>query len=211
MNLHHSTGRTIWPEIKVAIRKARRDGYADVITDDTAMFAVFYDPHGLKEDSFRNSEMLARLQMSGILKGTSVGPPQLLVGAIPPSPREHGLITPYFLLGMPKSWIKDMLYGRLAIATMYNPGRFAAEAVRAGFDLRHEPSKDGPGDYRLYAPAVTDNDNDEVSMVYPGMGRYMNESVLEMRGVAGFLAVLRSVTDVTDILGTFFLEHSKGS
>lgn len=190
VSVRASLGESRWREVKAMIAKARQVGYAHVVFDSAVMYVAVYDRSGLDEGAFDTGELLDGVNSSGIAEGECLGPPSLVVRSLPPVGSSGVSVSlPFYLLSAPKSWIKDMIYGRLALTSIHNPGRYAAMAAGNGdYSLRHEPASNGPGDFLLDVPAQVDGQSLTISI--PGIGRYITEMVEAFRGVEDFIAHL---------------------
>jgi hypothetical protein len=140
---------------------------------------------------------------SGIVGGECLGPSTLIINAVPSSPRHDAPVnTPFYLLDAPKLWIKDMLYGRLALVSIHNPGRFVFEAAKDNkYDLRFLEAATGPGDYYLAVPKEIHGE--PVSISIPGIQQYIQQVVTDLRGVKDFIAYLPALLRASDQIPAF--------
>lgn len=126
-----------WKVLRRVIRNSRMAGYASESVENTFMYGAFYDGDGLTSEIATAAATLPKdLVNSGILIPDGGSRNSILVNSMPP-PDSKGpqLFLPYFLYAIPRRAVADLLYGRLAIFILTNPGRIVMAIEDAGFEV----------------------------------------------------------------------------
>lgn len=128
-----SAGKDHWRLIRRLIRQARRTGYASGAADDAIMYVVIYNKDENADPTEVTSPAGPDLLSSGILIDGSPRNSLRILGLPDPSGDGPHRYLPYFLYPLPRSWIIDILRGRLVVIAVLNVGRLAESLEQAGF------------------------------------------------------------------------------
>lgn len=142
LTVHHDhSTRSNWRMIRRIIRQARVNGYSSVVADGAFLYAAFYSPDRIEEDTLKRPEFVEDLKQSGILEAGPSDRRGILVRGIPPHHDERGpeLSVPYFLYAVPQRAVLDILRGRLVLVSLTSVSVVVDAVRREGYAVGEAP------------------------------------------------------------------------
>ncbi len=123
--------------VRRVARRARRNGFATAAVDDAILYCAAYHQDGMDADKFGQlaSELPSEVLSSGILFRDNPERNSLVIYPIPETKGGAQLYLPYFLYGLPRSTILDLLHGRMMFSIVVNSGRIVEALESAGFKV----------------------------------------------------------------------------
>lgn len=139
--VHHITlskdgdDRHHWPELRRAIRKARREGYAFFSIDGFVGYSVHYNPDGITSEDMGREELVRDVSEHLTIRNSDRN--SLTIGTLPIDEDSHYAteIMPFFLYDIPQRAMKEMLRHQLVVTTLLNIGRVEKALADAGFEI----------------------------------------------------------------------------
>ncbi len=142
LTVHYDkSSRSNWRMVRKMVRQARVSGYSSVVVDEAFLYAAFYSPGRIEEDTFKRPEFVEDLKRSGILEAGPSDRRGIVVRAIPPHHDERGpeLSVPYFLCSIPQRAVFDILRGRLVLVSLTSVSAVVDAVRREGYDVGKAP------------------------------------------------------------------------
>jgi hypothetical protein len=168
-----------WAELRRAIRKARRDGYAYFSIDGFVGYGLFYDRSGVDLKAVDLPSLAEDIKSTLTLASTKQN--SITVSSVPDEERDFfsNMVLPVFLWEVPRIAINDILRGRLVISAIFNSARVEELLEAEGFTVRHDDK-----DLRNFVYAIPvdwpTGERGEMEVHAPWMDMYM--AVHEFRG-----------------------------
>lgn len=185
--------------LRRVVRRARATGYAAEAVEGTFLYAAVFDPAGL--GAGRLPDVAAGLPgdvvASGIFDERDAERNALVVNQVPQQGgRGPRLFLPYFLLGLPRVAICDVLHGRMVLLNLVNPGRVMQALEHAGFKVDPPAGRNALQDdnLRLRAEGI-DGDGIAYRAELGNLTAHVTEMLHEFRSVSHLTDIARSMLD----------------
>lgn len=193
-----------WDKLQSAIRAARQSGYSSIVVDGTALYAVVYreDPIVLPSPEPFDTSLIERLPHdlveSGIFFTEDTSRNALIVTSLSEHLEGQVPVTavPMLLLGIDLEDRVDLMWGRLLIFVMINPGKVAAALNDAGIDSKFpERPRDLPRSGLEMKVGFELADGSAWIAELGGMRRYFDRLLFDFITLDVYIQFIRAVAD----------------
>lgn len=186
-----------WKTLRRVIRRARASGYASEAVENSLLYAAFYDSKGVTEELLKNASLPNDLLSSGILIPDRPEENAVVVYGVPI--REQSIAAtflPFYLYSIPKKAVFDLLYGRLSIVVIANPGRIREALEAAGFEVSKGTKMNNlAADSLVVSISAVDEHGDSYNFELHNLLYHMQEVIHEFRSVEHLVDVARAMRD----------------
>jgi hypothetical protein len=207
LGLHESAAiASNWHVLRRVIRESRRVGHSSAVVDNAFIYLAVYDRHGVSQDSI--DAIPSDILKPGVIRGDS----RPWINVIPyPSRRGPQLFLPYFLYGLPRRAIVDILRGRLVLVNVMDLTR-AAEAIEGlGFKVRLARTKaELDRDPIVVSRVWVDDIGLEWRQELHRLHLHMYETVMEFRPLAYLTSIVTEMVDALP-MADVVQQHRRGS
>jgi hypothetical protein len=185
-----------WPQLRKAIRSARKSGYSYFSIDGFVGYAIFYNADRISEDDVCRGSLPGDV-MNSIWHDRLRDRNSITVSQIP---CKEGVAyaadtMPFTVFEIPLRAKEELVSGKLMISTVANYGRYEEAARELGYEVMMEPDTKDSRSFFLQRHVEWPS-GDRTVVEFHAPWREIVIAVHEFTGLAGALRAARSVLEL---------------